>query len=587
MTGHRLGPKLAITDCAPLLEIVRSVLGQISRLASEAAKAHSWAFNSVNAKILVISALAEGADRIVAQAAIDAVLPLNAILPFARAEYRKDFASESSRAEFDRLLEHASPVLEIDGDRALEDRAYEAAGLAMLVATDLLIAIWDQERARGTGGTGHIVERAIAEGMPVILLDPKAQAEPVLLWTGDSALPVTSVRIEDVPRQPLAERLAVAIEAMLAPPEREGRSSLVQFYNEVQELFNPWPLYSILLALIGVRKLRKTDFQPPPYLKNSTRDWQAYFDKGPREPRLTKWIRETLLPAFAFADNLSVFYAQKYRSAYVFNFTAAVIAVTFALVGLFYDPSALVRRIFEFGEITIIVAILLVVRTGSKAQWHKRSMEYRRLAEWLRHLRILSLTAARSAVHRPGRASGDGADWVSWYTYALDRQVPLPNTIANTEYLERAREVLKDPELAGQINYNRANARRMHMVAERLHKAGHGLFWMTLITCSAFLILNWSRGESELGHILAFFTAFFPTLGAALNAIRVQGDFETVAHRSKQTEQRLTQLSDVIGNESLQFARLSDRMEKAADLMTADLSEWQTLFMTRPLSLPS
>jgi hypothetical protein len=197
------------------------------------------------------------------------------------------------------------------------------------------------------------------------------------------------------------------------------------------------------------------------------------------------------------------------------------------------------------------------------------------------------LTVARSAVHRPGRSRAEDFDWVSWYTYAIDRQVPLPNAVANAEYLEKARTVLRDPELAGQIGYNRANARRMHEVAGRLHKAGHGLFWMTLITCAAFLILNWSNGETELGHALAFFTAFLPTLGAALNAIRVQGDFETVAHRSKATETRLKQLSDLIGEETLQFARLSDRMEKAADLMTADLSEWQTLFMTRPLSLPA
>ncbi|HXZ67949.1 MAG TPA: hypothetical protein VEH07_05120, partial [Alphaproteobacteria bacterium] len=414
-----------------------------------------------------------------------------------------------------------------------------------------------------------------------------AAAEPALLWTGDSALPVTSVRIEDVPRRTLPERLKVAIEAMLAPPQEEGRKSLLEFYGEVERRWNAWPLYSMLLAAIGVRKLRKTDFRPAPYLQSSTRDWQPYFDKVPHEPRLSAWIKATLLPAFAFADNLSVYYAQKYRSAYVFNFAAAVVAVTFALVGLFYEPSAGVRRVFEFGEISIIVAILLVVRTGSRARWHQRSMEYRRLAEWLRHLRILSLTIARSSVHRPGRSAGEAIDWVSWYTYALDRQVPLPNAVANAEYLRRARDVLQDPELSGQIGYNSTNAKRMHAVGERLHKTGHTLFGMTLVTCTAFLLLNWSHGESELGHALAFFTAFLPTLGAALNAIRVQGDFESVAHRSKQTEQRLKQLSDIISAEGLQFARLSDRMEKAADLMTADLSEWQTLFMTRPLSLPA
>jgi hypothetical protein len=72
-----------------------------------------------------------------------------------------------------------------------------------------------------------------------------------------------------------------------------------------------------------------------------------------------------------------------------------------------------------------------------------------------------------------------------------------------------------------------------------------------------------------------------------VNAIRAQGDFETVARRSEEAERRLSELDQIIASEPLAFARLSDRIEKAADLMTADLSEWQILFRTRPLSLPA
>ena len=52
-------------------------------------------------------------------------------------------------------------------------RAYEAAGFVMLANIDLLIAIWDGEDAAGVGGTAQIVSRAIADGIPVIRLDPK------------------------------------------------------------------------------------------------------------------------------------------------------------------------------------------------------------------------------------------------------------------------------------------------------------------------------------------------------------------------------------------------------------------------------
>jgi len=42
----------------------------------------------------------------------------------------------------------------------------------MLANVDGLIAIWDGEIAAGTGGTAQAVERAIAEGLMVIWIEP-------------------------------------------------------------------------------------------------------------------------------------------------------------------------------------------------------------------------------------------------------------------------------------------------------------------------------------------------------------------------------------------------------------------------------
>ena len=82
-------------------------------------------------------------------------------------------------------------------------------------------------------------------------------------------------------------------------------------------------------------------------------------------------------------------------------------------------------------------------------------------------------------------------------------------------------------------------------------------------------------------------TAAFPTFGAALNAVRVQGDFETVGERSAATAMRLASVRAALEREPLEFPRLADRTQHAAEVMSVDLSEWQTLFRTRPLSLPA
>ena len=120
-----------------------------------------------NPEIIIISPLAEGADRLVARRAManydaDLVVPL----PLVVSEYMKDFPSESSKAEFTDLLEQAQQVIELP---PMEDRetSYLAAGLYVLKHSDVLVAIWDGQPARGPAGTGQIVSRAREQKKPL------------------------------------------------------------------------------------------------------------------------------------------------------------------------------------------------------------------------------------------------------------------------------------------------------------------------------------------------------------------------------------------------------------------------------------
>jgi len=96
--------------------------------------------------------------------------------------------------------------------------------------------------------------------------------------------------------------------------------------------------------------------------------------------------------------------------------------------------------------------------------------------------------------------------------------------------------------------------------------------------------------HSSTQHILeafTFITALLPTVGSALGAIHFQGDFKTVAAQSRRTALRLVEIDKALANEPLAYAKLTDRIEKVSDVMMADLLEWQTIFRTRPLSLPA
>jgi hypothetical protein len=149
--------------------------------------------------IRIVSALAEGADRIAITAA-PADWRLEAILPMPRSEYARDFlgaaAASDSNAEFERLLARAASVTELpllpavdvrdDAGRALH---YHALAAFLVRQIDLLVAVWDGQQADGPGGTAGVVARACNEGRPVLWIDPKHAAMPRLLLAIDAVAP--------------------------------------------------------------------------------------------------------------------------------------------------------------------------------------------------------------------------------------------------------------------------------------------------------------------------------------------------------------------------------------------------------------
>jgi hypothetical protein len=122
--------------------------------------------DTIDAPLTGVSSLAEGADRLVAQAVLDRGGRLAVVLPLDAADYETDFADAASRAEFRRLLDAATAVTTMPPAATRED-AYAAAGAAMLAGCDVLLALWDGEPGRGRGGTAEVVAAARAGGRRV------------------------------------------------------------------------------------------------------------------------------------------------------------------------------------------------------------------------------------------------------------------------------------------------------------------------------------------------------------------------------------------------------------------------------------
>lgn len=165
VTGHR-----DLADPDALRAPVREALSRLTELAHVAPE--------TGLPLVLVSALAEGADRLVAEEALaDYDARLEVALPLAADDYAKDFKTEVSKQEFRSLLDRASDTWQAPAGLSREE-AYERAGRYVVDRCDAIVVLWDGEGSRGRGGTAEIVGYAQEQGVPIAWVHTKGDPGP-------------------------------------------------------------------------------------------------------------------------------------------------------------------------------------------------------------------------------------------------------------------------------------------------------------------------------------------------------------------------------------------------------------------------
>ncbi|EKX67415.1 hypothetical protein PV416_37795 [Streptomyces ipomoeae] len=145
ITGHRVIPDAA-------LPVVRSgIRAELRGIASAR----------------VLSSLAEGADQMFAEIALEYGIPLTAVIP--ATDYEAHLGDDRVKASYRRLLKCSAERVELPYERT-HDEAYYAAGRYIVDHADRMLAVWDGAPSRGLGGTADIVDYARHTGVPVTVL---------------------------------------------------------------------------------------------------------------------------------------------------------------------------------------------------------------------------------------------------------------------------------------------------------------------------------------------------------------------------------------------------------------------------------
>jgi len=566
---------------------------------------------------------------------------------------------QSFIARFDKMLAHPATeaVLEIDDETILNtanpsDRNLAYANLrdVLLEHADVLVAVSDDIDG-GAGGTVDVMRIAMQQGIPVVKISTRRPEVFVMQAAGLDQADRTPGEGELVTAgAALPEKFATALRLMISPPgmpagahdephahekARPARARLEVFFREV---FKPHYLDRIFKSFRdgisakpgeGEHRYREHWWVLKYWkaLMTFFATWFSYRRKlSTPQKKLAEmwperynafagdggaWARTVLAARHGWADVLAVRYADATRSAHIAIAMLGALAVFVAVVALLLpekpDDLALYIKICALAiEVLVLLgAARIFFQPAHDQRWHERMVEYRAVAELLRHERfIYALGAADRPAKSADRTWSEPDAWVGWYVRATLRELGFPRKVLSADARRAVLDAFARDELEGewgQIAYNKGLAERFHAIDQRLERIVRRTFRFTILAGVAGIVVL-----SVLGLIQAFYhgpgsafvhdvihfikpyftviAAFIPALIAAIHGIRFQIEFRSAAIRAEATMRELAEV-DRQTNIALGAPAPSPGRKQSAALvraaneaMSSDLAGWSSVY---------
>jgi len=464
VTGHR---HLRAADLTKHREHVRELFGQLRQ-------------RYPSTPLRIVTALAEGADRLVGEVALEEGHELLVPLPLEPSDYERDFPE--SIGEFHSILRRVPPeqVFVLPRGAASDpehltphekrDRRYHAVGIFLAQQSHLLLALWDGRPAPDLSAGTAAVVRMKLEGISGL---PEAGLRPLDAEDGGPVYHVHAPRAAEAaahhPKKP----------QWLFP--QDGDEALFHTLCSRIERFNSEPLRRSIASRLPEAALSLL----PDMASRSASD-------------------RSLATAFAAADLLARHYQR---------ITRVVLRLTLlfaALLALIFEIYAEVLpwRALPAGYLAAFASLTAILLWQGRRDVQGRYLDYRALAEGLRvqfYWRLAGLPDSASSSYLRKQL-----DELRWIREALRAAAALPPP--GTAHPELAVEHW----VGGQAAYY---ADRAHSHRERLHllERRSRLFLGAGLLATAGLVLFWGVLENlPAWHRWIVVLMGFAPIGAAL-----------------------------------------------------------------------
>ncbi len=543
VTGHRALPGSGVPALqAQAADLFRQVRDGVMRLYDADQASAVPLYQPAPPILRCICGLAEGADTVLATAALAEGWTLVAVLPFAAEEFARDFEAGPARDRFHALLAQASAVSELDGDRHRGGEPYADIGVQVVEQSDLLLAVWDGLPPRGPGGTGDVVGRALDRGLPIAVLPP-AGAGPVA-WHGSGTVD------------------ALLATALLPPVDPEGFPAAM-YADDPRAArwagaFVRWFEGAVLL---GARPPAAPPLPTPPAAGMPASEAR-------------------LLPVFDPADRLASLYAARFRAAGLLRYALVLPATLGAYIASF-GPAPL-RPVGFALQFASLIAVIAFSARGRWARSQRRFIAYRALAEYLRNARLLLPLGA--AVCPPGAAvhQAQAADWTAWYGQRAVRAVGLPSLRLDPAATADAAAFIR-AQAADQVAYLLGRAARYDAIAKRLQRIGVALFSCG-VGAAAIRTAAMLAGGAPTPLWFDETALILPALAPVFLGLLGFGEYGRLATRYRAVAAELRVQLASLDAAGLGRAAVLRAARRIADVMLAEGADWQLLIKARTIS---
>lgn len=544
VTGHRSLPGAdakALHDAAA--GVFRAVAAEAGRLLAADQASPRPLFQAGPPTLRCISGLAAGSDSILAEAALQEGWQVVATLPFSQVEFERDFEGDAL-TRFRGLVKRASVVTELEGDRRRGGEPYAQIGQQVVEQSDIVVAIWDGLPSRGAGGTGDVVQSALARNLPVAVLPPTG---PVVVTWQD------------------ADDIATILQSILLPhPESDG---FPQAYFEQVQPSSTW-------AATAVRWYEKA------ILLGTAAPVSNTPSSGTQNGPLVAASEALLLPPFEMADRLAGAFAARYRAAGLMRYGMVLPATLGAFIG--YFGSAWAQPFGFLLQFASLVGVLVFSTKGSWVHDHRRFVAYRALAEYIRNARLLMPLGTLATVPGAPLHRERAEDWTAWYGRALLREIGLlpghydAQAAADASRFVRASADDEIAFLVGRARRFRTMAARLKLIGVVLSLIGVGFVALHAIFVYRNIAGPSSEWFNELGLVV-------PAMAPVFLGLLGFGEYERLATRYAAVAAGLSNEVAALDRAGPDRRSILPIARRIADIMLAEGADWQLLIKSKTL----